>query len=62
MERFSKDLKNLALKLINCEKEEMTPLTNDEKKSYEKLKVCYIYKKEFCRDKNDEKVFKLKQK
>ena len=42
MEKFSKDLKNLAVKVINYEKKEMIPLTNDKKKSYEKQKVCYI--------------------
>ena len=40
----------------------MIPLTNDEKKFYEKQKVCYICKKEFCTDKNDGKEFKLKHK
>ena len=62
MEMFSKYLKNQATKIINYEKKEMIPLTNDEKKSYEKQKVCYICKKEFCTDKNDEKEFKLKHK
>ena len=50
------------VKLINHEKKEIIPLTNDEKKFYGKQKVCYICKKEFCIDKNDEKEFKLKQK
>ena len=44
MERFSKDLKNLANKVINHEQKEMIPLTNDEKKLYEKQKVYYICK------------------
>ena len=34
----------------------MIPLTNKEIKFYEKQKVCYIYKKEFCCDKNNKKV------
>ena len=62
MERFSKDLKNLANKVINHEQKEMIPLTNDEKKLYEKQKVYYICKKQFCTDKKYEKEFKLKQK
>ena len=33
----------------------MIPLTNKEKKSYEKQKVCFIYEKEFSTDKNNEK-------
>ena len=40
----------------------MIPLTDEETKSYEKEKVCYICEKEFCTDKNDEKVFKLHHK
>ena len=31
----------------------MIPLTDNENKSYEKQKVCYICKKEFNTDKND---------
>ena len=38
MEMFSKDLKYQVLKIINHEKKEMIPLTNDENKSYEKQK------------------------
>ena len=45
MERFSKDLRNQAMKIINYEKKEIIPLTNDEEKSHEKRKVCYICKK-----------------
>ena len=55
MAKFSKDLKNLSTKVINYEKKEMIPLTNYEKKYYEKQKDCFICKKEFCLDKNDEK-------
>ena len=63
MERFSEGLRNQAMKIINCGKKEIIPLTNNEEKSYEKQKVSYIYnKKKFCTDKNDEKEFKLKQK
>ena len=34
-------------------KKKMIPLTENENKSYEKQKVCYICKKEFNTDKND---------
>ena len=40
----------------------MIPLTDDENASYEKQKVCYICKKEFCYDKNEDNTFKLCQK
>ena len=60
MERFCKDLRNQATKIINYEKKEIILLTNDEEKFCEKWKICYICKKKFCIDKNDEKQFKLK--
>ena len=40
-------------------KKEMIPLTDKENKFYEKQKVCYIWKKEFCTDENDKNAFKL---
>ena len=51
MEKFCKGLKDQAMKIINYEKKEMIPLTNEEKESYEKQKVCYICEKEFSTDK-----------
>ena len=45
MEKFSKDLRNQVMKIINYEKKEIIPLTNDEEKYYEKQKVCYMCKK-----------------
>ena len=59
MERSFKDLKDQAMKIINYEKKEIIPLTDEEKEFYEKQKVCYICKKEFCTDKNNKKEFKL---
>ena len=35
----------------------MVPLTDEENDSYEKQKVCYIYKKEFDIDENDKNEF-----
>ena len=42
IERFCKGLKDQAMKIIYHEKKEMIPLTNEEKKSYKRQKVCYI--------------------
>ena len=53
---FCKDLRNQAMKIINYEKNEMIPLINEEKESYEKQEVCYICKKEFSTDKKYRKV------
>ena len=42
MEMFRKDLREQAMKIINYEKKEMIPLTNEEKESYKNQKVCYM--------------------
>ena len=52
MERFCKDLKQHATKIINCDKKEMTSLTDEESKSYKIQKVCYTCKKAFSTDNN----------
>ena len=59
MERFCKDLREHAMKIIDYEEKEMIPLTDKENVSYEKQKVCYICKKEFSTDENDKNAFKL---
>ena len=48
-ERFCKDLKEQAIRIINYEKKEIIPLTNKD----EKQNVCYISKNEFSADDND---------
>ena len=45
MKRFCKDLKEHAIKIINCEKKVMAPLTKEEEEDYNNQKVCYICKK-----------------
>ena len=62
IEKFCKDLKELATKIINYEEKDMIPLTDNENKFYEEQKECYICKKEFCYDKNEKKKFKIYQK
>ena len=42
-----KKLKDHSLKIINYERKEMIPLTEEEIKSYEEQKVCHICKKSF---------------
>ena len=51
MERFCKDLKEHATKIINCEKKVLVQLTKEEKEDYNNQKVCYICKKEFIDNK-----------
>ena len=50
------------MKIINYEKKEMIPLTDEEKETHENQKICYICEQEFCTDENNKKEFKLKQK
>ena len=38
-------------------KKEMIPLTDEENKSYKKQKVCYIYRKEFSTDDDNNKKY-----
>ena len=45
MERFCKDLREHARKIINYEKKEMIPLTDKENKSYESKKFAIYAKK-----------------
>ena len=59
IENFCKDLKELGTEIINSEELEMIPLTNKEIKSYEEQKVCYIYKRKFCYDKNNKSGYDL---
>ena len=51
MKMFSNDLKEQAMNIINYEKKELIPLTNEEKELYENQKICYICEKEFSTDK-----------
>ena len=62
MKIFCKDLKDQAMKIINYEKKEMIPLTDEEKEPHENQKICYICEQEFCMDENNKKEFKLNQK
>ena len=42
MENFCKDLKTLAMGVVNYEKKEMTPLIDEQDQYYEKQKHCHI--------------------
>ena len=47
MKIFCKDLKDQAMKIINCEMKEMIPLTYEEKESYENQEIVIYVKKNF---------------
>ena len=62
MKIFCEDLKDQTMKIINYEKKEMIPLTDEEKESHENQKICHICEKKFCTDENNKKEFKKMQK
>ena len=62
MKIFCKDLNDQPKKIINYEKKEMIPLTDDEEETYENQKICHICEKEFCTEENNKKEFKTMQK
>ena len=62
MEIFCKYLRDQTMKIINYEKKKGIILTNKEKESYEKQKLCHICKKKFCYDNNEKNKFRLYQK
>ena len=59
MEKFCKDLIKHAMRIVNYEKREIIPLTDEENKFYEEQKVCNICKKGFSTD-NDKKHHKIR--
>ena len=61
MKIFCKDLKDQATKIINYEKKEMIPLTDEEKEIHENQKTCYIFEKDFCTDKNNKEFRKMQK-
>ena len=60
--KLCKDLKDQAMEVINFEKKEMMPLTDDENKYYEKKKYCRICKKKFWCDKKNKSKYDVYQK
>ena len=49
-----KKSKDHALTIINCEKKEMIPLSEEENKPYEEQEACHLCKIKFCLDDSDE--------
>ena len=59
MKNFSLDLRDQAEKIINCEQTNVIALTKEERKWHRSQKVCYICKKVFSTDDNDNKYHKI---
>ena len=49
------------MKIINYEKKEMIPLTDEKNRSYEEQEVCHICQKKFCMDEHDMKIMKIEE-
>ena len=62
IKKFCKELRELATKIINYPKKDMDPLTDKEKKYYDKSKRCYICGRRFCYDKKQKEKYKLYRK
>ena len=61
MKKFCKDLREHSPKIINYEEKKMIPLTTKEEIYHNRQKVCYICKKEFYNnDNNDKKQQKVR--
>ena len=52
----------LGTKIINYERKETIPLTDNENKYHEEQKECYICQKEFCCNKNQKLKYKFYKK
>ena len=60
MKNFCLDLKEHATKIINYEKKEVIPLTEEERKTYRASRRCYICKKKFSTDDNNKRYHKVR--
>ena len=60
MKNFCLDLREHATKIINYEKKEMIPLTQEEKKTHRRQKKCHICKERFSTHDNNKKYHKVK--
>ena len=61
MANFCKDLKTLAMAVVNYEKKEMIPLTDEQDKYYEKQNYCHICRIKFYNNKDDKRYKKISQ-
>ena len=60
MKRFCENLREHVLRIINCGKKKIIPLTKEERKAHCRAKICYICKKEFTKDSDDRKTYKVR--
>ena len=60
MRNFCLDLREHATKIVDYEKKEIIPLTEEKKNWHTMQKVCHICKKVFSTDYNNKKYHKVK--
>ena len=60
MKKLCKNFRDQAMKIINYEKKEMIPLTDEETEFYGNQKVCHICKKKFSTDDDNKKYHKAR--
>ena len=61
IEKFCEKLKEDAMEIINYQKSNIMPLTQEENNRYNEQKVCYICEEKFCMDKDDEDYINRKK-
>ena len=61
MKRFSNDLKEHVIRIINYEMKPKGPLTEEEKESYKNQQLCHICEIEFCTDINNDEYKKIRK-
>ena len=60
MKKLCKDFRDQAMKIINYERKEMIPLTNEKNEFYENQIAFYICKKEFSTDDENKRYHKVR--
>ena len=61
IEKLCKKIKETANEIINRERKEIIPLTNEENNIYNEQKIRYICKEKFCLDKDDKNYINRKK-
>ena len=61
IEKLCKKIKESANEIINREKKEIIPLTQEEINRYNEQEICYICKEKFCLDKDDKNYINRKK-
>ena len=61
IEKLCKKIKESTNEIINHEKNEIRPLTNEENNCYTEQEIYYIFEEKFCADKDDKSYINRKK-